>query len=187
MATLESEPQVGIAGSQLSMPSRTGGKANVEPSQSWHVRGATKFYRRECLAQTHPCHRFSAGTRSTRRGRADSATRCAASTFPSSRGSTCAQPAATTGVLRGYRRRGAAAWGYGAHPLQVAASVALRVRDRPRVLASLAYLGGYFDAGLRRAARVEPETRRYLQREQLARLRTTLPPRVATQGRKRTR
>ena len=87
------------------------------------------------------------------------------------------------GVLRGYRRRGAAAWGYGAHPLHVAASVALRMRDRPRVLAGLAYLGGYFDAGLRRASRVEPETRRYLQREQLARLRGALPLRAARQGR----
>ncbi len=155
MATLESEPQVGIAGSQLSMPSGTGGKANVEPSQSWHVRGATKFYRRRCWAAIDPLPQILGWDTIDEIGARMHGWETAS--FPTAGGDSLhLRPTSSRdGILRGHRRRGACAWGYGAHPLHVAASVALRVRDRPRVLASLAYLGGYFDAGLRRAARVE--------------------------------
>src|SRR4051794_17839746 len=48
MHAFETEPRVGIAGSQLSLP-RAGRAPRLERSQPWHVRGATKFYRRECL------------------------------------------------------------------------------------------------------------------------------------------
>ena len=182
MAALESEPQVGIAGSQLSMPSQAGGQVNEEHSQRWHVRGATKFYRRECLAQISPLPPFLGwDTIDETRARRLGYQVCCVD-FPEQPPLHLRPTGSYDGVLRGYRRRGAAAWGYGAHPLNVAASVALRMRDRPRVLAGLAYLGGYLDAGLRRALRVEPETRRYLQREQLARLRAALPLRAAREG-----
>jgi glycosyltransferase involved in cell wall biosynthesis len=182
MAALESEPRVGIAGSQLSMPGEAGGQVKEEHSQSWHVRGATKFYRRECLAQISPLPPFLGWDTidETRARRIGYQVRCV--DFPEQPPLHLRPTGSYDGVLRGYRRRGAAAWGYSAHPLNVATLVALRLRDRPRVLAGLAYLGGYLGAGLRRAPRVEPETRRYLQREQLARLRAALPLRAAREG-----
>ena len=60
------------------------------------------------------------------------------------------------GAVRGYRRRGQAAWGYGAHPLNVMASALVRVRQRPRVVGALAYLAGWTEACVRRAPRAEP-------------------------------
>jgi glycosyltransferase involved in cell wall biosynthesis len=175
MAALQSEPKVGIAGSQLSIPGQVGEQLKEEHSQRWHVRGATKFYRRECLAQILPLPPFLGwDTIDEMRARRLGYQVCNVD-FPEQPPLHLRPTGSYDGVLRGYRRRGAAAWGYGAHPLNVAASVAMRMRDRPRVLAGLAYLGGYLDAGVRRAPRVEPETRRYLQCEQLARLRAALP------------
>ncbi len=179
IAALESDPRVGIAGSQLSMPSQEG-RVEEEPSQRWHVRGATKFYRRECLERISPLPPILGWdtideTRARRLGYEVRSVE-----FPEQPPLHLRPTGSYDGVLRGYRRRGAAAWGYGAHPLNVSASVALRLRDRPRVLAGLAYLGGYLNAGLRREPRAEPETRRYLQREQLARLRAALPLRAET-------
>ena len=187
MAALESEPQVGIAGSQLSMPSQAAGQVKEEPSQRWHVRGATKFYRRECLAKISPLPPFLGWDTIDETRARQLGYEVRSVEFPEQPPLHLRPTGSYDGVLRGYRRRGAAAWGYGAHPLNVTASVALRMRDRPRVLAGLAYLGGYLHAGLRRAPRVEPETRGYLQREQLARLRAALPLRAAREGREANR
>ncbi len=133
MATLESEPEVGIAGSSSwrsrsttaarQWSSRNAGMCAARPSST-----AASAWRR-----SHRCRRFSAGTRSTRRARGVSATKCrAAFEFPEQPPLHLRPTGSYDGVLRGYRRRGAAAWGYGAHPLNVAASAALRMRDRPR-------------------------------------------------------
>ena len=96
MATLESGPQLGIAGSHLSTPGQAGGKAKEEHSQSWHVRGATKFYRRECLEQISPLPPILGwDTIDETRARLHGWQVCCVG-FPGSRRSTCVRPAATT-------------------------------------------------------------------------------------------
>jgi hypothetical protein len=52
----------------------------------------------------------------------------------------------------------------------VLVSAALRVRDRPRLLGALAYVGGWLSGAARRAPRAEPELRRFVRREQLRRI-----------------
>ncbi len=142
LAAFESDPKLGIAGAQLGVPGAFGA---TEYSQPWHVRGATKFYRVSCWEAIAP--------------------------LPPILGwDTIDETRAKMGAIRGYRRRGAAAWGYGADPLNVLASVLVRMRHRPRLVGSLAYLGGWLGAALQRAPRAEPAARRYLQREQRRRL-----------------
>jgi hypothetical protein len=170
MAAFESDPRLGIAGAQLAVP---GPVAVPERSQPWHVRGATKFYRRSCWAEIGPLPPILGWdtideTRAAMKG-------WEIRTLPVSADAPLhLRPTGSyDGAVRGYRRRGAAAWGYGAHPLQVLVSALVRMRNRPRFLGGLAYLGGWLGAVLRRAPRAEPAARRYLRREQLRRLQAT--------------
>ena len=52
------------------------------------------------------------------------------------------------GRCEGYRRRGAAAWGYGSHPVNVLASALVRMKQRPRFVGGLAYFSGWLGACL---------------------------------------
>jgi hypothetical protein len=76
------------------------------------------------------------------------------------------------GLLRGYRRAGLAAYAYGAHPAHVMVGAAARMRQRPRLLAGINYLAGWTLAAIRRAPRAEPELRRQVRRENIARWRS---------------
>ena len=167
MDALESDPHLGIAGAQLAAPGPFGAP---ERSQPWHVRGATKFYRVSCWEQIAPLPPILGWdtideTRAAMKGWGVRTVPFGADTPRHLR-----PTGSYDGAVRGYRRRGAAAWGYGAHPLNVLASALIRMRHRPPLLGGLAYLSGWLGALVRRAPRAEPAARRYLQREQLRRL-----------------
>jgi biofilm PGA synthesis N-glycosyltransferase PgaC len=173
VAALEADPRLGIAGAALSLPHEDGG-ASREYSAPWHVRGATKFYRRECWEQISPLPPILGWdtideARAALRG-------WRVSVVPVAGGDALHLRVTGTqdGALRGFRRRGVAAWAYGAHPLNVLVSSALRMRDRPRVRGGLAYMSGWAGAALRREPRAEPEVLRHVRREQLRRLRARL-------------
>ena len=173
METFEAEPRVGIAGSQLCLV-RADGTPQVERSQPWHVRGATKFYRSECLERIGPLPPIL-GWDTIDETRAQIAGFVVRSVeFPAQPPLHLRGTGSYDGIVRGFRRRGAAAWGYGAHPLLVAVSVLVRLRQQPRVIGGAAYLAGWLGAWLHGAPRVERATRRYLRRRQLRRLRTAL-------------
>jgi hypothetical protein len=87
------------------------------------------------------------------------------------------------GQLRAFRRWGLCAWAYGAHPLAVVLGGVRRAALRPYVLGGVSYIWGWCDAALRHYPRVEPETRAFAAREDLARIgaiarRTLLPGRA---------
>jgi hypothetical protein len=150
------------------VPSETG--ATVEHSQPWHVRGATKFYRADCWRAIEPLPAILGWDTidETRARIAGWTVRSFALEGPPP---LHLRPTGShDGSLRGFRRRGAAAWGYGAHPLHVLASAAVRMAHRPFAAAGLAYLAGWAAAAVRRAPRAEPEARAHLRREQRARL-----------------
>jgi len=170
MAALEADPALGIAGAPLSVPAASGNGSKREYSQPWHVRGATKFYRRQCWEQIEPLPPILGWdtideTRARIKG-----WHVQSVAFPERSPLHLRPTGSYDGAMRGFRRRGAAAWGYGAHPLNVIASAFVRMRQRPLVVVGLAYLGGWLGACLRRAPRAEPAARRHLQREQLRRL-----------------
>lgn len=168
MGELEADPALGIAGAQLAVRAKTG--ATAEHSQPWHVRGATKFYRADCWRAIEPLPAILGWDTidETRARIAGWTVRSLALEGPPP---LHLRPTGShDGSLRGFRRRGAAAWGYGAHPVHVLASAAVRMRHRPFAAAGLAYLAGWIGAAARRAPRAEPEARAHLRREQFERL-----------------
>jgi poly-beta-1,6-N-acetyl-D-glucosamine synthase len=171
------DPRLGIAGAPLSTRGRDG-EVRVERSAPWHVRGPNKFYRRECWEQISPLPEFL-GWDAIDEARAQlKGWRLAVVPIPD--GSTVHLRSTGThdGALRGYRRRGIAAWAYGAHPLGVVASAAVRVADPPRVRGSLAYVGGWLEAAARREPRAERQVLRFVRRENLKHLRSAALRRV---------
>lgn len=164
-AQFVADPRLGMTGPYLS----AGGERERCPSH--HVRGPVKFYRRACYEQIAPLPAILGWDTideidARRHG-------WAARSFPAPSGDPeHLRPVATAdGLLRGVRRMGICAWGFGAHPLHIAAGAANRLRDRPPLLAALHYLLGWAYACLRRAPRAAPEIRAHGRREQLARLR----------------
>jgi glycosyltransferase involved in cell wall biosynthesis len=191
MSAFESDLSLGMAGAPLSVARVTGEPAR-EHSKPGHLRGATKFYRRECFDQISPVPPILGWdtideTRARMRGWDIRTVE-----FPDAQPVHLRPTGSHDGALRGFYRRGVAAWGYGAHPAHVAASAALRTRHRPHVLGGVAYLLGWGSALLRRAPRAEPEVRRFLRQEQLHRLRcivarrrsdgVVIPPGSTTDG-----
>jgi poly-beta-1,6-N-acetyl-D-glucosamine synthase len=173
MSAFEQEGELGVAGASLSIPSGSGG-ARPERSAPWHVRGATKFYRRACWEQIAPLPAIL-GWDTIDESRAQMHG-WRVENIPLRGGNPLHLRITGThdGALRGFRRRGAAAWGYGAHPLNVLASAALRMRDRPRVVGGAAYMGGWLGPAIRRDPRAEPEVVRFVRREQCRRMRDVL-------------
>jgi poly-beta-1,6-N-acetyl-D-glucosamine synthase len=172
MGAFEADPRLGIAGSELSVAADAGPAR--EHSQPWHVRGATKFYRSGCWRSIAPLPPILGWDTIDETRARIAGWRIQNVPFAESKPLHLRPTGSHDGAVRGFRRRGAAAWGYGAHPLNVLASALVRMRHRPLVVGGLAYLGGWLGAAVHRAPRAELETRRYLRREQLHRLQTTV-------------
>jgi poly-beta-1,6-N-acetyl-D-glucosamine synthase len=169
VAALERDPALGIAGLHLGVAGQ-GGQPQRERSAVGHVRGATKFYRRDCWQQISPLPTILGWdtideARARIRGWRVEVVDVTDGTVLHLR------PTGTyDGGVRGFRRRGVAAWGYGAHPLGVFVSAGVRLLDPPRGRGSVAYLEGWLRAAIRRDPRAEPEVLRYVRREQLRRI-----------------
>jgi hypothetical protein len=158
--------RLGIAGAYLAVLD-TDGELVRERCPPEHVRGATKFYRRECFEAISPVpailgwdtiDEISARMRGWR-----------TATFGTPGGDSLhmRQTATVDGTLRGYRRFGECAWGYGAHPLHVALGTCSRLARPPRMLGGINYALGWASAGLRGAPRASPNVRAFGRREQL--------------------
>jgi poly-beta-1,6-N-acetyl-D-glucosamine synthase len=169
VAALEADRKLGIAGASLSVAGPDG-RWRREPSAPWHVRGATKFYRRECYEQVVPLPPILGwDTIDEARARMHG-WRVALIPLPDGDARHLRTTGSYDGLLRGFRRRGIAAWGYGAHPLNVVLSALVRMRERPRVLGGLAYLWGWLDAAVHGMPRAEPKVVAFVRREQLRRI-----------------
>jgi glycosyltransferase involved in cell wall biosynthesis len=165
----EADPQLGMAGAYLSVMKHGGVWKQRCPAD--HVEGATSFYRRECFDQIFPLPPILGwDTIDEVRARIHG-WRTRSFSIPSGDPLLLRRTGSHDGVLRGFRRSGLAAWAYGAHPLHVIGSAAVRTKYRPRVLGGLNYLIGWAGAALRRAPRAEREVRRRVRRESVERLR----------------
>jgi glycosyltransferase involved in cell wall biosynthesis len=169
-ARLRDDPGLGLTGVWFSEATADGGLLrNGHPAT--HVRGANKFYRRTCWEQISPIPaQLGWDTFDELRARAAG---WRTETFAATGGDVIhLRPTGSfDGLLRGYRRWGICAWAYGAHPLGVAAGALRRARQRPVLLGALYYLIGWSGAALRGYPRLEPETRAFARREDLARIR----------------
>jgi len=164
-------PELGIAGAYLSAVHPRDGTLRRERCDPWHVRGATKFYRRACYQQIAPIRPLlgwdtidEVAARS--RGWRTASLSCQAGDTLHLR-----PTGSVDGLPRAQYRWGMCAYGIGQHPLWVLLSAGRRLAERPRPLGSLAYLAGWAAAALRRHRRAERHLRAYVRREQMAILR----------------
>jgi poly-beta-1,6-N-acetyl-D-glucosamine synthase len=166
---LGDDPKLGIVGSYLSVG--VDGGLVRERHPSYHVRGPNKFYRRECLLEIDPLPAHLGWDmidelRARRFGWRTS------SISPSSGDVVHLRPTGThDGRIRAYWRWGRCAWGYGAHPLAVAAGALKRSTRPPYGVGGASYVGGWAAAGIQRAPRAELPTRAFSHQEDLKRIR----------------
>jgi biofilm PGA synthesis N-glycosyltransferase PgaC len=168
------DPVLGIGGAILDEVDSSGTRASVLGASD-HVRGATKFYRRQCWIEISPIppilgwdtlDEIVARSRGWRTG----------SVVVSGGQPLHLRPVGTHGaILRSFRRWGECSYGYGAHPLQALYyGIKLGITRRPRVIGGTNYLAGWLGCYARRAPRVDAELRRTVRREQLAKARSRL-------------
>jgi poly-beta-1,6-N-acetyl-D-glucosamine synthase len=183
-ATLEQAfivtPDLGIAGARLSVIDPSSGACVRERCPSHHVRGATKFYRRDCLEEISPIPPILGWDTideidARRHGWQTGSLACG-------RGDTIhlRPTGASDGKLRAHYRWGACAYGIGQHPLWVALSAARRLGDRPRVLGSAAFLAGWCSGLVRRRPRAAADIRAFGRREQLFLMRRVVRRMIAS-------
>jgi glycosyltransferase involved in cell wall biosynthesis len=170
---LERDARLGIVGTTLAVVTPQGG-IETERLPRYHVRGATKFYRRACLEAIQPCDAILGwDTIDEIKARMHGwSTRSV--DVPDGHVLHLRPVGTRDGLLRAYRRWGLCAYAIGYHPLWVLLGAARRLGTRPYVLGGLAYLWGWIaahGAGVRRA---QPQVRRYARREQMQRVRRRL-------------
>jgi hypothetical protein len=176
LAELEANPRLGIAGAFLSYEEN--GRVVRERPPAEHVRGATKFYRRECLEEISPLSEMLGwDTIDEAKARLGGWT-VRSFAIPGGDPLHLRPTGSYDGQIRGFSRHGLCAWNYGAHPLAVALGAVARMRERPRVIGGAAYFVGWMMAGLRRLPRAEPDVRREVRLTQLARIKGLMRARV---------
>ena len=164
------DQRLGITGPYLAVRD-VGGRTRRERCPSYHVRGATKFYRRSCWEQISPLRPSLGWDTIDEVGARVHGWRTASFAAPDGDSLHLRPTGSVDGRLVAYRRWGACAYAIGDHPLWLALGVARRARERPWVLGAGAYLTGWRDARRRGAPRAAPALRAHARREQLARLR----------------
>ncbi|HZV74519.1 MAG TPA: glycosyltransferase family A protein [Conexibacter sp.] len=167
---LEHDPRLGIVGAYLSIRTPPGDLVREDcPPQ--HVRGATKLYRTTCLEQISPLpatlgwDTIDASHARMRGWRTQTVA------IPGGDPIHLRPTGAYDGRLRAFRRWGACAYAFGAHPLWVALGAARRLGKRPYVVCGLSYALGWTLAALRRRPRADAAIRRHVRREQMQWLR----------------
>jgi poly-beta-1,6-N-acetyl-D-glucosamine synthase len=169
LAAFENDPRLGIAGTYL-YARDDAGELYRERHPRDHVRGPTRFYRRACLEAISPLPvmlGWDGGDEVRARDRGWLTRSLEVAGEPSIH---LRPTGSQDGRLRAYKRWGLCAYAVGTHPLAVAAGAAVRVRDRPPVLGSAAYVWGWVDARLRGAPRLPEDIRRAKRREHRQRL-----------------
>jgi glycosyltransferase involved in cell wall biosynthesis len=170
MGAFAADPELGMAGPYIAAETEDG-RVVRQRCPADHVEGESKLYRRACFGDIAPLPPMLGWDtideiRARLRG-----WRTASFEIPDGDPVHLRKMGSHDGQLRGYRRWGACAWGYGEHPLHVVAVGVQRIGDRPRVLGGASYVIGYGLAALRQLPRAEPEVRAQARRENLRKLR----------------
>lgn len=159
------DPRLGVAGAYLTDVAEDGSRSRF-PVPRWHVRGATKFYRRECFEQIQPIPAHLGWDTIDEVKARRAGWRTESFELPGGDTLHLRPTGLQDGRLRAYKRWGACAWGYGAHPGFVLLGALKRIPRRPYVLGALLYVAGYAGAALRGLPRVEREVRDFVHREE---------------------
>jgi poly-beta-1,6-N-acetyl-D-glucosamine synthase len=173
---LDDEPQLGVIGPCLSEVVPDGRRLRDE-APPHHVRGALKLYRRACFEQVEPIPEILGWDTIDEIAARMYGWQTRSEAIPDGDPLHLRPTGAQDGAVRAFRRWGACAWGFGAHPLHVLLGAARRLPARPRVIGALNYVAGWAQAGLRRAPRADDDVRAFCRHEQLVRIRRLLRPR----------
>lgn len=168
------DPKLGLAGAHLSTVGADG-IPRRERNAPDHVRGATKFYRAACYREISPIPQILGWDTIDEVATRLHGWRTANVAIPGGDPVHLRMTGSYDGRLRGYRRRGTAAYGYGAHPLYVLLGGMRRMTERPYVLAGMNYLLGWARCWVRGAPRASREVRAFVQREHLRKVRRSIP------------
>jgi glycosyltransferase involved in cell wall biosynthesis len=169
---LEADPRLGIAGAYLSV--EAGGTQVRERCPPYHVRGATKFYRRDCLHEIAPVPAILGWDTIDESAARLHGWRTASFAIDGGDPVHLRPTGAVDGRLRAFRRWGACAYAAGFHPAWLFLSAARQLSERPWGLSGASFLAGWALAALQRRPRAAPEIRAHLRREQGARVRAAL-------------
>jgi glycosyltransferase involved in cell wall biosynthesis len=161
-----SEPQLGIGGGDIYHD--YAGELRLEAVPRFHVRGATKIYRRECWEAIGGL--FQAPGWDTIDEVKANMLGWKTYGFPELRLVHHRVTGMADGSVKDRVKHGVACYIAGYHPLFVAASCIYRLRQKPYVLGSAAMCWGFLKGHFSRHPRVESAVVRYLQGQQLRRL-----------------
>jgi poly-beta-1,6-N-acetyl-D-glucosamine synthase len=166
-AHFSSEPRLGIGGGEIYHD--LGGQLKLEANPAFHVRGATKIYRRACwegigglcvapgwdTVDEVKANMFGWSTHS----------------FPELRLIHHRFTGSAEGLLRDRVKHGVACYVSGYHPLFVAAKCVSRLAQKPYLIGAAAILYGFLKGHLTHAPRVtDARVIRYIRAQQLRRL-----------------
>ena len=163
----EREPRLGIAGGTIF--NEIDGKAKLEKNPRFHVRGATKIYRRECWESIQGLF-VGQGWDTIDEVKANMLG-WQTETFPQFQLLQHRPTGKAEGWWSGRVKNGKAYYTAGYHPLFIAAKFLYRLMVPPYVLGSVAMCYGFLSGYLGGAARIdEPALIRYIRHEQIRRL-----------------
>jgi glycosyltransferase involved in cell wall biosynthesis len=166
-ARFRERPQLGIAGGSICYV--TNGVKTMETCPAFHVRGATKIYRRACwdsIGGLWPAPGWDTmdEVKANRMG-------WSTETFSDLHLVHHRKTGSADGLWGGLVKNGRANYVCGYHPLFMLTKCAKRLFERPYVIGSVALLYGFLTGYLKRIPQVrDPETIGYLRRQQMGRL-----------------
>lgn len=167
LAEFAARPRLGIGGGVIY--NEIDGRLELEKHPAFHVRGATKIYRRACWQEIGGLHRV-AGWDTLDEVKANQLgweTRSFADVPLRQKRFT----GDAAGQWSNWVKNGRASYISGYHPLFLLAKAAARLPRRPRLTASAGLVVGFFGALAARTPQIDdPELIRYLRRQQLRRL-----------------
>jgi biofilm PGA synthesis N-glycosyltransferase PgaC len=169
---------LGLVGAYQSIVAPDGKIVREDGGPPDHVRGSTKFYRRECFEQVYPLPLRIGWDTSDETIARMHGWRTASFAMPLGDPLHMRPTATYDGALRGSRRAGVASYAYGAELGWVLVGTARRLPSTPRVLGGLNYLLGWITAALRRDPRVEAPQRAFMRAEHRRRVRSALAQRA---------
>ena len=171
LRAFEQEPRLGMAGTHL-YALQPDGTLVLERHPEDHVRGPTRFFRRECFEAIQPIPQILGWDGADEvRARARSWRTRSIHLEDGERSVHLRPTGSHDGRLRAYARWGLCSYSVGTHPVGVLSGAALRVREQPRVLGGLAYAWGWARAALQGAPRMPIDIRAARRREDRLRMR----------------